>query len=435
MTLLTQKTFDLLSTTAADTSYPAWDSAGSYALDDKVIYNRYIYKCIDGAPATPPAWSNVSQYAAGDRVDYSSATYAFLSEYLSLPSPDSDSRYDLQTYTTWNDTTTYSAGDVVLVYSWYPMLRKLYRCKVGNTGQTPSCTSTYWDCGNLWNDTTFYASGAFVLVGAGPGTPYVTNSAITAETPDVDTTNWSQVTPENDTTVWKKVGPANSLRMFDAQNTTKTVGTGALTVAVEAYEVDGLYFAGLDADSITIKVYNTVTEALIEDNAYDLTFEPEDWLAYFMGTWMTKSRKSSTYWRTTMDRDVIIEVTFDKGTENAACGVMIIGEAKPIAVSIWDVRRGGVDYTVVTQNTDGSSTATETAVYLPLIDIDSIVDTDATARVIADLEAVRNTPIAIIGDESDTYEAVNIFGVISSFGVTLQGPSKSTVSMEVTGLY
>ncbi|WP_416768527.1 hypothetical protein ACM66T_10250 [Sulfurimonas sp. ST-25] len=433
MTLLVPKDFNLLASSAIDDKYPAWDSLQTYALNNMVMYNRYYYKCVEATPSSS-TWANNIQYAKGDRVDYSSVTYVMISDYIKLPRPDVDARYTQQTYTIWNDTTAYSVGDIVLKDSWYPSFRQLYRCVQSNTGQ-PLTDTNYWEPATLWVDSVFYPLNAFVTLGTGPGVPYVVNTAITADAPNTDATNWAVPTPEYDTVSWLKTGPANSLMMFDSQNTTKTYGSGDLSVGIGGYEIDGLFFSNLEADSITIEVYDSVTEELIESHTEDLTFEPENWLDYFMGTWMAKSMVSYTYWRTSIVRDVVIAVTIENGGDDAACGVMIIGEAKPIAVSIWDVRRGGVDYTVVTQNTDGSSTATETAVYLPLIDIDSIVDTDATARVIADLEAVRNTPIAIIGDESDTYEAVNIFGVISSFGVTLQGPSKSTVSLEVTGLY
>ena len=432
MTLLTPKTFDLLASTAPDTEYPEWMSWETYAVDEHVIYSRYIYKCLTATPSSS-TWNDHIQYAKGDRADYSALTYVMISDYIHLPSPDSDARYDQQTYTVWNDTTAYIVGDVVMKDSWYPMLRSMYRCIQANTGQS-LYDSAYWEPATTWSDAVFYAANAFVTLGVGPGVPYVVNTAITADTPDIDTDHWAVPTPAYDTESWLKVGPANSLRMFDSQNTTKTYGDGSLQVALQGYEVDGLFFAGVEADSITVHVYDATTETLIEETTFDMTYEPEDWLEYFTGVWMERSRTSYTYWRTTLTRDVIFVVTFDNGAENASCGAMIVGSAKQLGASIWDVRLGGADYTVVAQNSDGSSTASE-GTYLPLIDIDAVCDTDATARIKDDLHSVKGKPIAIIGDETDTYEAVNIFGVISSFYVSMKGPSKSTISLEVTGLF
>ena len=447
MTVLLPKNIDLLDTTALDFDYPTFSASETFsAVPAYRVYNRFIYERLTTGTPSGDEWDETTIYTLGDIVYHTPTTtnYTFLSESLALPSPADDATHytDLGDYASigyWVNSGTYTEGDL-RAYTYYGVTRYYYCTQthvVSTYAQNPY-TDVYgqWAPVTYWSDATFYLSTADI--------PYVHDGTnlyqvvvdVVASAPDVDTNNWiasASATPDIDTENWAYVGPANSMRMFDSYSTTQTIGNaGPITVVLQAQEVDGVYLGNILADTVTINVYDAGTEELIEEYEETLQYECENWLEYFSGMWITRLKRSLVYWRTTMTRDVVITVVIDYGSTPAACGVLVVGSAKEIGVSIWGFRRGGMDYTGVSLNPDGSTTAVP-GLNVPLIDIDCVVDTDVTDRVAFDLDGLKGVTAVFVGDEQDEYPVTNIFGVLKKH--TINGtPINSKASLEINGL-
>jgi hypothetical protein len=91
-----------------------------------------------------------------------------------------------------------------------------------------------------------------------------------------------------------------------------------------------------------------------------------------------------------------------------------------------------MDYSGVALNDDGSTRAVP-GLSIPIIDIECVADTIVTDRVAYDLDNLKGQPAAFIGDESDEFRAVNIFGLLKKHTVVGR-PTKSRVSLEINGL-
>jgi hypothetical protein len=449
MTILVPQAYDLLQTTAVDSEYPAWDSSETFTeTGAKRIYNRYIYERLTTAPSDGGEWDSTTIYYFGDRVYYTSTAtnYTFTSEYLSLDDPTvATSNYtdqgDYSTVGYWQYFVGYTVGGLVAAEGYG--LTRFYYCiadhyaSIANRPGKGSNWESYWVLLPYWDDKTFFESTAtYPYVHYGTNL-YLVSTSVTADAPNVDTGNWAAgtaVTPDVDEENWVLVGPANSLRMFDSFSTTQTIGNnGPITVIVQAQEIDGIYLGNLLADTVTINVYDADTYELLETHTEVLQYECENWLEYFSGMWIERLSRNMTYFRTTMNDDVIISITIDYGENtSAACGVAVFGSAKNIGISIWSFSRGGMDYTGVELNSDGSTTAIP-GLNIPIIDIECIADTKITDRVAHDLDSLKGQPAAIIGDEEDEYRAINLFGILKKHTVTGR-PSKSFINLEFNGL-
>jgi hypothetical protein len=454
MTVLVPQPYYLLDTTAIDYDYPAFDASEVFtSVPAYRVYGHYIYERLtEGVPPSGDEWDNTTIYSLGDTLYYTPTTtnYTFTSESLVLDNPADDTTHytDQGNYAAvgyWHTDTTWYVGDIV-AYEKYGVTRYYY-CVVEHTTindiYIPYYTSDpdglvyLWAKIEYWGGTTFYLSTSDI-----PYVHYETNlyqvtTSVTAQAPDVDTENWlaaASATPDVDTENWSLVGPANTLKMFDSFSTTQTVGNnGPITVVVQAQEIDGIYLGNLLADTVTINVYDADTDELLETHTEDLQYECENWLEYFSGMWIERLSRNMTYFRTTMNDDVVISITIDYGENtSAACGVAVFGSAKNIGISIWSFSRGGMDYTGVELNADGSTTAVP-GLNIPIIDIECIADTLITDRVAHDLDGLKGQPAAIIGDEEDAYRAVNLFGILKKHTITGK-PSKANISLEFNGL-
>jgi len=444
MTILVPKDIDLLQTTAVDYDYPEWVAGGTYNIDDKRVYLRAIYQRLTSSTAIGGIWNGTTIYTQGYVATYNSANYTFTQPSLVLAGPATDTTHytDQGNYASideFDEYASYAIGNITWdeVYG----IRRYYYCIQAHIPHDvfgPNYDWTeYWYQIPYFQNTVFYKStDPYPYVHSGEHL-YLVSTDVVADTPDIDTYNWvatSASTPDIDTDNWSYVGPANTMRMFDSYSTTQTIGNaGPIANVFRAVDIDGIYLGNILADTVTINIYDAETSELIETYTESLQYEAENWLEYMTGMWITRLKRSLVYWRTTLTSDVIVSVTIDYGETPAACGVLLPGSAKDIGVSVWGLRRGGMDYTGITQNADGSTTANP-GLNVPLIDIECVCDTSVTERIAHDLDQLKGKTIVAIGDESDKYPFANIFGTLKKYSIHGENSSKSTVSLEFNGL-
>lgn len=224
------------------------------------------------------------------------------------------------------------------------------------------------------------------------------------------------------TLYWKDLGATNQLKIFDEYINTQSEHDTAMTYTFSALAGNTIALFNLEGISATVTVGGFTTTV-------DLTSVGiQDWGDYF-------------YAPVEYRRDVLIELpqSFTSTIEltitgdSAKCGAVVYGTRKDLGATLLGAQFGIDDYSTKVISDAGNIYVKE-GKYNKRANLDvSIANSriNAVASLLTDLRATRTV---FVGDETDTYEYLLVYGYYQNFEFQLPNGVLSSYSIELKGL-
>lgn len=239
--------------------------------------------------------------------------------------------------------------------------------------------------------------------------------------------------PPLDATNWQDIGPTNRWAMFDDETNTQTTNSSSIVATVNVGQnANGLALIELVGSSVTVTVKDTPGGTTVYTSTTNLEQSLVlDWYQYFFEPFSQKS----TVVLTDLPPYPNMAVTMDlSGTGTVKCGGMIIGTLYSLGTTNYNATAGIRDYsTKDTNSTTG---------------IVTLIPGKFSKRLKAKLQVraaqvgplqqlfydIRATPCFWIGDDSNTYDALQVFGFYRDFELDVAYPEVSFYSLDIEGM-
>ncbi len=272
-----------------------------------------------------------------------------------------------------------------------------------------------------WSSTTSYAAGDRVIL-ASTHSVYQSLQAGNLNKP-----------PEAETTWWVAVRPTNRWAVFDTSNSTKTTvpsGQTKISYEIKASLVNSVSILNISgAGSATVSVRNDAG-IVIYAKTVSLTSvqSSSDWWAWFFGERKPKSQVVLTDLQMQLNATISIDLY---GGADLSVGVILLGRLRSFGKGVLSGARVGIqDYSRKERNDFGDMIIVERAfarranlqIVLGANEVDSMIDFMST---------VRAKPCLWI---AGTYESLVIFGFYKSFETLIPYATHSEFSLELEGL-
>jgi hypothetical protein len=248
-------------------------------------------------------------------------------------------------------------------------------------------------------------------------------------------TGWT-IRSEDEIGFWEEVGATNQHKMIDEYVNTRTENTALIDVRFPVERVDFLTLFGLEADEVTVTLWNSTETEVVWSGTYDLIYSGAgivnivDWFEYFFGEFSARSELLVSIGAIVFQGVIQIEISGGED-ETVACGNAVCGRLFSIGETQFGMDLGMLDFSKYETDEDGRtkvvpgywSKKMEATVYMPNSYVDSVHKR---------LSGLVGIPTAWIGDSE--YEASIVYGTFRDFSVTVEGPSHSFCSIEIEGL-
>lgn len=340
----------------------------------------------------------------------------------------------------WLSGTTYSAGTLVAVpdpANYYGGATRIFKSlQSANTNHEPTASPSWWEevgasYPSFYNDNV-YRPGDRVI-------PLDDETTAPADGFDI-IYECIQSTEEQqsglaDTEYWTPVAVVNHLAAFDGTNEYATSWADEIQYTIEAgTRIDTIGLMSMrNVANVNITVEVGVTEVYNEDFDlatgtgidpwYDWFFDPAQSvydLAVNDLAILNLPNDATAVYTITLTGDGIISV-----------GEIVMGQARNIGASQYDMRLGITDYSKIQADDFGVRSIVQRA-YVKKLSGEVFVEARDTSYVYNLLASLRATPILLIG--SDTHSASVQYGMLKSWGQEIAFPSHSRLSLEFEGL-
>lgn len=228
---------------------------------------------------------------------------------------------------------------------------------------------------------------------------------------------------------WLELGYTNPWRMFDDSiSSISTENDGAMTVSLETYDLlDTIAFLNVSCSTIQVKLLNgattiydqTVSMIATDDlGIYGATYRKNNYI--FSGLPNVSPSKTS------------IEITLSDTVGNTiSLGLLLIGNSIAIGGTQYGATLGIQDYSFKKIDEFGNYSVLQRG-FSKTGSFDVWVDNIYLDQIYDYLSQIRSTPILALG--TDTYASTFIYGFIKDYGITLQMPAESILTLTMEGL-
>lgn len=237
--------------------------------------------------------------------------------------------------------------------------------------------------------------------------------------------------PAADPAAWLELGATNRWRLFDASVGSQTTGAGSIEVTLQAVgRVDAIAALNVNAQSVRV----VMTDA-IDGVVYDRTFGMVSASGITnMHAWYFEPivrKRDLVVLNLPPYANATLSLTFAEAGGSAACGVLVLGQAKDIGGTRWGASVGITDYSKKERNPFGDYIVVERAfakrgrfnLQLASSQVDDVQNL---------LAQYRATPIVYVGAEQ--YGATVMYGFYKDFDIVIPSAVFSECSIEIEGL-
>lgn len=237
--------------------------------------------------------------------------------------------------------------------------------------------------------------------------------------------------PDISSDYWVKIGPTNAWAMFDPLGSAPTVAMNNITVECYMGNANSLGFYGLEGDTLTMTVRDTVGGNVVytETVSLDGTLI-EDWGQYFF----EERVQLAEVVRTPLPLYATSSVTLTiEGAGQVKCGVFFSGSAYHLGDTGYGATAGIVDYSRKDTDAFGETTFTKRK-YSKRLSAQLVVDNARINQLQRLLASVRATPCGLVGTDAAGYEPLIVFGFFRDFSIVVAYPTTSFCNIEFEGL-
>ncbi len=236
--------------------------------------------------------------------------------------------------------------------------------------------------------------------------------------------------PELDTTTWELAGSTNRWGMFDAEVSTLTQATSAITVVLDVGAIDSLAMAGLVGSTATITLTDGPAGPVVYSRVVDLSAANiYDWYTYFFAPFdQATSLVLQDLPPYTAGRLTIAIA----GTGTVACGAVIAGNRYDLGYSQLGITSGIKTYSRKSSDAYGFSFLEKRKAVKTLR---AQVQTEAGAfnAVHRLLEANLDVICAWIGDDTGELDPLFAIGFYRDFSLAVQYADRGFYSLQIEG--
>lgn len=237
--------------------------------------------------------------------------------------------------------------------------------------------------------------------------------------------------PASMTSWWLLVSATNRWKCFDLSTSTQTIKTGSMTYTLRPGRIINAV-AIINAAAKTARVRMVSESVTVYDTTKSLRGSISDstWWHYFFGDVDPITDVLFLGMPTYGSADIIIDV--DAGTDQAAVGVLALGQLKDLGLKIrYGVELGILDFSRKERDDFGEIQLVQRG-FARWAEFPCYLSTRMVDAVIRNLSAVRATPCIWIGTELTT--STIVYGWYRDFSVQVTYPQISDCSIEIEGL-
>jgi hypothetical protein len=276
---------------------------------------------------------------------------------------------------------------------------------------------------SVWNAGTSYNIGdVVVLITGGYHRKY--RRLISGTTP---------TTPALDAANWVDIGPTNRWAMFDDETNTQTTNPASIVATVNVGQnANGLALIELVGSSVTITVKDTPGGTTVYTTTVNLEQSLVlDWYQYFFEPFSQKS----TVVLTDLPPYPSMSVTMSlNGIGVVKCGGMIIGTLYSLGTTSYNATAGIRDYSTKDTNTTTGIVTLVPGKFSKRLKAKLQVRTAQVGPLQQLFYDIRATPCFWIGDDSNTYDSLQVFGFYRDFELDVAYPEVSFYSIDIEGM-
>jgi len=275
------------------------------------------------------------------------------------------------------------------------------------------------DDASEWSSTTSYTAGDKVIV---LGTTQRLYEALQSSTDSF---------PPDNPTDWNDLGAINRWKMFDGGTNTQTVNADTIEITLEPEGVTNS-FSLFNIEAAEARVVLTDdTEGVVFDETYNLIDNTAviSWYAYFFEPIV--QAQTLTDLSLPAYGGATVDITLTNTGSDAKCGLAIIGSEAEIGTTIFGTSVGIRDFSRKEVDDFGNFNVVERR-FFRLVDYDVRIDTPKVQFVQRILNDRRAKPTVYIGNV-DNPETI-VYGYYRDFDIVLSNPAFSNATIEVEGL-
>lgn len=276
-----------------------------------------------------------------------------------------------------------------------------------------------------WDVSTTYAAGDRVIL---TSTHKIYESLLSSNTGNNPTVTSSPI-------YWIEVGPTNRWAVFDTSVSTQTEQANNITYQLIPGEaINSIGVLNIKSGSelnITMVSPATGSPGIVYENTVDLSALPltSDWWAWLYGNKVVPSQSILLDLPSYSDAELTIELL---GGSDLAVGVILIGQQKNFGIGIkYGARVGIQDYSRKETNSFGDTILVQRA-FAKRANFDLMINKAEVDVLQTTLSTIRATPALWIG--STDYEATTLFGFYKNFEILISYPEHSDCQLEIEGL-
>lgn len=267
-----------------------------------------------------------------------------------------------------------------------------------------------------WNAATSYAVGARVVLASTHSIYQRLVAGTSAQSPDVDTTNWI------------RIGPTNRWCMFDRATGTLSTATDSITVTIAPGMVRGIALLDITGNSVTVTMTNGGTTVYSRTVSLNTGYGVNDWDTYFFNDIVRKSTVVLTDLPPYSAGQINVTVN---GSGPVAIGTVAAGSVFTLGRPRFGMSLGIIDYSVKSTDAYGATTVTQRA-FAKRMTVPVVVNATDVDEVSRRLALIRATPVVWIA--STSYDQSIVYGFFKEFAIDVAYPEFSNCSLTIEGL-
>jgi hypothetical protein len=271
----------------------------------------------------------------------------------------------------------------------------------------------------VWNAATNYAVGAVAI-------RTTTHRRYECLLPGVDAG-----LPESTPLRWADLGPTNRWAMLDGESSTQTIVTSPLTVVLHPGPFNSIYLDGLDADSISVTVKDAPGGNVIYTYTGSLEGSaPADYYEYFFEPFRPLKDLLLTGVEPYSNAEISITLTTPGGS--VKCGVVRVGDLKPLGRTLSGATAKPKSYSRVTVDAEGKNVIKRGKKARDM-SATALVTIQEARTVLDTVTDLLDVPCLWVCSDSTNYSGLRQYG-LGSAEMNHSSASHVTLSLNVTGL-
>ena len=233
------------------------------------------------------------------------------------------------------------------------------------------------------------------------------------------------------TVYWIDVGPTNRHAMFDGEVSTQTSVATSLTVALRPGALNSIYAAGIDAETYSVAVTDGPGGTSVFAVSGELeSSAPADYYEHFFDRFLPQTDLLVTGIPPYIGGEVV--VTFSKIAGTVKCGVLAIGDLRPLGSTQFGAKAKPKTYSYIKTDELGNNSIKRrksardmsASARIPIREASSVLDT---------ITELLDVPAVWVGTDLADYTGLRCYG-LGSGELSYENAVEALLTLNVQGM-